>query len=122
MKAVTLIFPHQLFKEQPAIASERKIYLVEETLFFNQYNFNKQKLLLHRASMKAYEAYLTKKEFDVIYIDAQQPASDVHCSGALCIYIVTSFQKIRGSACCLKLLIRCRLQKEIAILKRRKNF
>lgn len=42
MKAVTLIFPHQLFKQHPAVSSERKIFLIEEWLFFHQYKFIKQ--------------------------------------------------------------------------------
>ena len=71
MSEATIIFPHQLFKKHPATKLGRVIYLVEETLFFNQYNFHQKKILLHRASMKAYEAYLIKQKFEVIYIDAQ---------------------------------------------------
>ena len=68
--AVTIIFPHQLFKHHPAVDKRRKVYLIEEELFFNQYNFNKKKLVLHRASMKYYEAYLKAKNISVEYIDA----------------------------------------------------
>lgn len=68
--AVTVIFPHQLFKEHPAVNKNRKVYLIEEELFFNQYLFNKKKLVLHRASMKFYAEYLTEKNFKVQYIDA----------------------------------------------------
>jgi len=77
MKEITLIFPHQLFKQHPAIAKGRGVYLVEETLFFNQYNFHQQKLLLHRASMKAYESFLLKQGFKVNYIDATNELSDI---------------------------------------------
>jgi len=52
--AVTIIFPHQLFKIHPAIHKNHKVFLIEEELFFNQYNFHKKKLVLHRASMKCY--------------------------------------------------------------------
>ncbi|MEO7801234.1 MAG: cryptochrome/photolyase family protein [Ginsengibacter sp.] len=68
--AVTLIFPHQLFKQHPAVDKERKAYLVEEDLFFNQYNFNKKKIILHRATMKAYEDYLNQNNIETVYIEA----------------------------------------------------
>jgi len=42
MQATTLIFPHQLFKQHPAVQKERAVYLVEEELYFNQYNFHRQ--------------------------------------------------------------------------------
>src|SRR5687768_12291925 len=77
MKTVTLIFPHQLFADHPALAIDRPVYLVEESLFFNQYHFHQQKILLHRASMKAYAAALTGKGFTVNYIEAITPLSDV---------------------------------------------
>ena len=61
MEEVTIVFPHQLFKDHPAIAPGRTVYLIEEVLFFKQLNFHQQKLVLHRASMKAYEQYLIHK-------------------------------------------------------------
>ena len=75
---VTLVFPHQLFKEHPAVA-ERPVYLVEETLFFNQYNFHKQKqkLVLHRATMKMYAEWLESKNIPVHYIEAADTRSDI---------------------------------------------
>jgi len=77
LNGATLIFPHQLFKQHPAVNPDRPVYLVEETLFFNQYNFNKKKLVLHRASMKWYAHYLSKKNIVVNYIDATSNLSDV---------------------------------------------
>lgn len=77
MSAVTLIFPHQLFEKNPALVPGRPVYLVEENLFFNQYCFHKQKLVFHRASMKAYESYLQNKGFRVIYIEASEKNADV---------------------------------------------
>lgn len=74
---VTIIFPHQLFKTHPAVDLNRKVYLVEEWLFFNQYNFHKQKLLLHRASMQFYKKYLEAQHIKIDYIDAQQEHSTV---------------------------------------------
>lgn len=77
MNAVSLVFPHQLFEKNPCLAKERKVILAEETLFYNQYRFHKQKLVFHRASMKFYENYLQKKGFNVEYIDAQNPLTDI---------------------------------------------
>ena len=77
IKEVTILFPHQLFKNNTAVAADRPAYLVEETLFFNQYNFHKQKLVLHRASMKNYLQYLIQKGVSVNYIDATDALCDI---------------------------------------------
>ena len=74
---VTIVFPHQLYKDHPAIAEGRQVILIEEALYFNQYNFNKQKLILHRASMQFYLAYLAKKNITVTYIEANNTTSGV---------------------------------------------
>ena len=74
MTTAGLIFPHQLFKD-PGLP--RQVLLVEEYLFFRQYPFHKQKLIFHRASMRAYEKYLLEKGFEVEYIDSANPLSDV---------------------------------------------
>lgn len=76
MKA-TIIFPHQLFEENPAIQPNAEVYLVEEFLFFKQYNFHRQKLKYHRATMKFYEKVLTEKGFQVNYIESNQEFADV---------------------------------------------
>jgi deoxyribodipyrimidine photolyase-related protein len=75
--SVTIIFPHQLFKHNSHVVQSRQVYLVEETLFFNQYNFNKKKLVLHRASMKYYSRHLSGQNIVVNYIDAQDLLADV---------------------------------------------
>lgn len=53
-----LIYPHQLYKNHPAIHKDRVHILIEDLLFFGdsryRTKFHKQKLLLHRASMKSY--------------------------------------------------------------------
>lgn len=77
MTTTTLIFPHQLFRTHPALHTDVQVCLVEETLFFNQYSFHKQKIMLHRASMKAYESFLRLKGYTVIYIEAKQPEADI---------------------------------------------
>lgn len=77
MKTVALIFPHQLFEKHPALSKDRIVYLVEESLFFTQYNFHKQKLVFHRASMKFYENFLNEKKFMVNYIESANELSDI---------------------------------------------
>ena len=61
---LTLVFPHQLFKNHPAITAGREIWLIEDPLFFGNdprwpTAVHRQKLVLHRASMQAYAAELT---------------------------------------------------------------
>jgi deoxyribodipyrimidine photolyase-related protein len=77
MQSVKLIFPHQLFQHNPLFSIEGPVYLVEEILFFKQYNFHKQKIAFHRASMKYYEKYLLEKGFSVTYIQAIEENADV---------------------------------------------
>jgi len=76
MSKVGLIFPHQLF-EQSLLTGCDEVYLIEEWLFFKQYNFHKQKIAFHRASMKFYEQHLLDKKTVVNYIDSNNPLSDV---------------------------------------------
>ncbi len=77
MSAVTLIFPHQLFEKHPALRKGNLIFLVEEYLHFKQYNFHKQKLVFHRASMKAYQRFLEGRGFEVTYIEAKEKTADI---------------------------------------------
>ncbi|MCS6875217.1 MAG: cryptochrome/photolyase family protein, partial [Pyrinomonadaceae bacterium] len=77
MKSVTLVFPHQLFEENPAVSSDIEVFLVEEFLFFKQYNFHRQKLKYHRATMKFYEDFLRKKKLKTHYIEANNELADV---------------------------------------------
>ena len=67
--SVSLIFPHQLYQHNPVLISGVKVILIEEALYFQQYNFHKQKLVLHRASMKSYEDLLIKSGKTVNYIN-----------------------------------------------------
>jgi len=71
---ISIIFPHQLFQENPAIAKGRNVVLIEEYLFFQQYAFHQQKILLHRASMQFYKAYLEEKGFHILYEEAKGSA------------------------------------------------
>ena len=74
--SVTILFPHQLFKKNPVLQKGTELYLVEENLFFNQYQFHQQKLVLHRASMKFYEQYLKVEGFKVHYIECHEKRAD----------------------------------------------
>ena len=77
MSKTGILFPHQLFEQNILVAKCETIYLVEELLFFKQYNFHKQKITFHRASMKFYENYLQSKKIEVVYIDSFNELSDI---------------------------------------------
>ena len=70
MNQVNLVFPHQLFKESPLIDNGNSFIIVEEELFFNQFNFHKQKIAYHRATMKFYQHFLEKLGRKVEYIES----------------------------------------------------
>lgn len=65
MPEFILIFPNQLFENVPSEWKNKHIFLLEEPVYFGHrnihMNFNKLKLLLHRASMKYYFDYLKSK-------------------------------------------------------------
>ena len=73
----SIIFPNQLFKESSLLKENGEVFLVEEFLFFKQYNFHKQKILFHRSSMKYYNEYLIKMGIKVNYIDSHNELSDI---------------------------------------------
>lgn len=77
MKSVGIIFPHQLFEENPLSSTCKTVYLVEEHLYFKQYDFHKRKIAFHRASMKFYESHLKSKKIKVEYIDSHNELSDI---------------------------------------------
>lgn len=64
-----LVFPHQLFQRHPSFKKGRPILLVEDPTFFSEFNFHKQKLIFHRASLKIYERFLKKKGYKTLYIE-----------------------------------------------------
>jgi deoxyribodipyrimidine photolyase-related protein len=77
MQSITLVFPHQLFQQHPALTAERPVWLVEEFLFFRQYRFHKKKIAYHRATMQFYTAMLEKKKIQVTYIAATDKQCDI---------------------------------------------
>jgi len=54
IQLAALVYPHQLWKNNAAVAAAQSVVLVEDPLFFTQYQFHAQKILLHRASMTEY--------------------------------------------------------------------
>lgn len=75
----TAIFPHQLFAHHPSIQHGRLIFLIEDQRFFGEsrsgIRFHKNKLVLHRASMKAYQKLLASSGHSVHYIQYEQSES-----------------------------------------------
>ncbi|MBU6327908.1 MAG: cryptochrome/photolyase family protein, partial [Verrucomicrobia bacterium] len=74
MTAAILIYPHQLYKQHPAFASGADVYLIEDPLFFGNdphwpTAMHQQKLMLHRASMKAYAEELRACGRTIHYIE-----------------------------------------------------
>ncbi|MBS0636756.1 MAG: cryptochrome/photolyase family protein [Verrucomicrobia bacterium] len=74
MQQATILLPHQLYKNSPLLQKDRLVIFVEDPLFFRDKHypalFHKQKLLLHRASMKAFEAELQSQGYTTLYKDA----------------------------------------------------
>lgn len=69
-----LILPNQLFEiKHINKIKPNKIIIIEDSLYFKDSkrikNFNKLKLVLHRASMKYYYDYLKKNKYDVSYVN-----------------------------------------------------
>jgi deoxyribodipyrimidine photolyase-related protein len=77
MSLTGIIFPHQLFEQNILASKCDTIYLIEEWLYFKQYNFHKQKIAFHRASMKFYESYLQSNKIKVVYIDSYDNLADI---------------------------------------------
>jgi deoxyribodipyrimidine photolyase-related protein len=73
---ISLIYPHQLFAEHPAVAANRAAFLLEDPLFFGNDErwpcaMHRQKLLLHRLSMTAYADKLAQAGVSVKHIQTK---------------------------------------------------
>lgn len=73
---VNLIFPNQLFRDL-SVLEKNIAFLVEDCEFFTKFNFHKNKLVLHRATMKFYENYLIENGFDVEYINFSENWAEI---------------------------------------------
>lgn len=74
MKTAALIFPHQLFRDHPALQTQpHRVALIEDSLFFgdqhHRVSFHKQKLWMHRATMRRYRDRLSDQSQHVLYFD-----------------------------------------------------
>ena len=76
-KGISLVFPHQLHHVHPSLSPDRPVFLVEEWLFFTQYQFHKTKLVFQRAAMRAYENHLLQLGYEVHYIECTHPHHDI---------------------------------------------
>ena len=77
---ISLVFPHQLHADTSSFQSSAEVVLLEDHLFFTQYPFHQQKLLLHRASLQYYQQYLLKQGFRVRYVPFEQADLAVQCA------------------------------------------
>lgn len=73
-RSIALVLPHQLFERHPAIRKGRPVILLEDSLFFGDPHaapgrFHKKKLVLHRASMRAYAERLRQDGHEVHYLE-----------------------------------------------------
>jgi len=66
MKEATVIYPHQLFKNSPAVSRDRRVYLVEEALILTHNPIHKQKLVFHKLSLDAYQSRLEDDGHEVV--------------------------------------------------------
>jgi deoxyribodipyrimidine photolyase-related protein len=65
---IVLIFPTQLFKDIKLILN-KKVYLIEEPIYFTDYKYHKLKLAFHRATMKYYYDFLKNNKINVKYFE-----------------------------------------------------
>ena len=77
MSSVELIFPHQLFERRGHRQEKVVHYVVEEVLFFRQYQFHKQKIAFHRATMRWYADQLQQDGCTVEYVPSSDRRSDI---------------------------------------------
>ncbi|QWZ07621.1 cryptochrome/photolyase family protein [Nocardioides panacis] len=68
MTTARVIFPHQLFVEHLAADPGTLMVLVEPDLFFRQLPFHTHKLVLHRATMRAFAERLASAGFACAYV------------------------------------------------------
>ena len=117
--SIGILFPHQLFEQNSIVSNCETIYLVEEYLFFKQYNFHKQKLAFHRASMKFYADFLKNKGVEVVYIEANDERADIRkLLHDLSVNGITAFEYMDTSDCWLeKRISEVSAQLKLSVLK-----
>ena len=72
----TIVFPNQLFKSSAALSRKRKIFILQDPLFFSDTEypalFHKNKILLHLLSIDYYRKELSDSGYDVQIIEVEQ--------------------------------------------------
>jgi len=90
----TIIYPHQLFIESPALASGRVVYLVEESLILTYNPIHRQKLMLHKLTMDTYQSELETAGYKVVrltihnYSTTKSVFTKLHVDGVTKIHVV----------------------------------
>lgn len=83
----TVIFPHALFVRHPSVRRGRPVFLLEDPRFFGKreagFQFHKNKIVLHRASMTAYRDSLLAAGHTVYYVDYEQIRDPADLFGVL---------------------------------------
>lgn len=75
MSELRLVMPHQLFESHLNAEPGTRFVLVEHDLLFRQYRFHRQKLILHRVSMRRFAQRLRRHGFDVEVIETDSPTT-----------------------------------------------
>lgn len=86
-KKYHLVYPHQLFEEALSFPQSTRFLLIEDPLFFGDRKyprrFHKQKIVLHRASMRAFADRLNEKGFRTEYLEYGEYPDPVRVAGFL---------------------------------------
>jgi deoxyribodipyrimidine photolyase-related protein len=77
VNSASIVFPHQLYENHPALNISRDVFILEDDLFFKHFNFHKIKIAYHRATMKYYAAHLSEKKYNVHYIESSSIESNL---------------------------------------------
>lgn len=77
MNSINIIWPHQLYKNNPLVSNDAHCIMVEVDLFFTQYKFHQQKIAFHRASMQAYAQKIEPQVKSLQYINAHDKCAQV---------------------------------------------
>ncbi len=68
----TLIYPHQLYEFHPGLNRKHHIILVQDPLYFTQYKFHTQKVMLHLNSMRYYRSWLVAQGYTVSTVESNR--------------------------------------------------
>jgi deoxyribodipyrimidine photolyase-related protein len=73
-----IVLPTTLFEKNELITENTHVYLVEHYVYFEMYNYNKLKIILHRSTMKYYYDYIKKHyKCNITYISYYDNIKDI---------------------------------------------